>query len=135
MISPSDCRIPSTKTRIETRWYRLLLLLPFQIAEYLPLKQGLKLFSFFNKNFLRWDCRIPSTKTRIETIVKKSLSHFLNFYCRIPSTKTRIETAGLAVIFDLFQIAEYLPLKQGLKPKFSMFIPFPSPLKLQNTFH
>ena len=111
------CRIPSTKTRIETlrnsgffkKSIMIAEYLPLKqglkqfpadndfpsgiiIAEYLPLKQGLKLISFVPASELTFNCRIPSTKTRIETNFCWSFGFYPQYYCRIPSTKTRIET-------------------------------------------
>jgi len=66
-----------------------------RVAEHDPLKQGLKLQTFFLKTSLRLlGCRARSIKTRIETTL---------------STPRKYH----------FQVAEHDPLKQGLKPLFN----------------
>ena len=60
------------------------------VAEYLPLKQGLKR-------------------------LKEWYMHCVDVSCRVHSTKTRIETLLITKITPPFCVAEYLPLKQGLK--------------------
>ena len=104
------------------------------VAEYLPLKQGLKQVWDNNGADDGTSCRVPSTKTRIETTIINTLSSNPKG-CRVPSTKTRIET------FPEFRqgcahssVAEYLPLKQGLKPGHRL-LDGCRVLKLQSTFH
>ena len=61
------CRVPSTKTRIETGATGATTEFDAGVAEYLPLKQGLKREEIVNRHNPDKCCRVPSTKTRIET--------------------------------------------------------------------
>ena len=71
------------------------------VAEYLPLKQGLKhnITKRYSSLILR--CKVPSTKTRIETVLFQHQCLKMQS-CRVPSTKTRIETSELFPLFWLY---------------------------------
>ena len=90
-IKLRDSRSRSTKTRIETIYQYLVILLITPIREQDPLKQGLKPICLILFNSVHSNSRARSTKTRIET-------HGLSQECiplqysRARSTKTRIET-------------------------------------------
>ena len=86
------CRGSSIKTRIETLLsHAITFYIQVVVAEVVPLKQGLKHFSFIAISIAFESCRGSSIKTRIETLLL-------------------LLEAG-----QKHSVAEVVPLKQGLK--------------------
>ena len=84
----------------------------FEIAEHIPLKQGLRWVSLSGSQFLQ-NRRAYSIKTRIKTKRKESVCIYRNR--RAYSIKTRIKTEDNRKHFRRWAIAEHIPLKQGLR--------------------
>ncbi len=87
------------------------------VAEQLPLEQGLKPSPRSCLGSRCGRCRTASTRTRIETNVVLQAYPFILPCCRTASTRTRIETSIITSIEPhMSNVAEQLPLEQGLKP-------------------
>ena len=86
------------------------------VAEYLPLKQGLKPAWVWTHTFHLLSCRVPSTKIRIETWhVDSGLIVYTMVAKYLPLKQGLKHECVFRFVFCAFIIAEYLPLKQGLK--------------------
>ena len=108
-------RKASIKTRIETPHSFNGVCIRHQLAERLPLKQGLKLYGFeHNPNNIKLAERLP-LKQGLKLKVALA-SDFFALPRRKASIKTRIETKKIRdYVRAMPSLAERLPLKQGLK--------------------
>ena len=105
--------VSSIKTRIKTLLILNTLTVSFVLNEYLPLKQGLRLFRF---SFLRpelFSQWVSSIKTRIKTKKYARFVRFARLNEYLP-LKQGLRLNRLRIAVSIF-LNEYLPLKQGLR--------------------
>ena len=124
--TPCTPRVCSTKTRIKTSRSNTVgvVALPPRVCS---TKTRIKtILTVTHSSPSTSPPRVCSTKTRIKTLVC-SWEDIKVFTPRVCSTKTRIKTTCLCTIGEEeLALREYVPLKQGLRPRFkSLYLPGP----------
>ncbi len=108
-------RVYSNKTRIKTKLF-VPIESPIILREYIPTKQGLRLFGSYPSRSLLPSPRVYSNKTRIKTHLRFNHNFLFIKSPRVYSNKTRIKTSEELIFQPILYLREYIPTKQGLRP-------------------